>query len=95
MGGLYRDNGKENGNYYLGFEAWTLLLDRIGTEGFLLGVGVLFGRRIIVFGSLYWVPRIWDWVQVLILTTLLFLRAWTLSQNTLKPKPACLEPESV
>ena len=22
MSGLYRDNGKENGNYYLGFRVW-------------------------------------------------------------------------
>ena len=24
MLGLYRDNGKENGNYYLGFRVWGL-----------------------------------------------------------------------
>ena len=25
-GGLYKDNGKENGNYYLGFRVWGLCL---------------------------------------------------------------------
>ena len=43
--------------------------------------GVLFGRSFRVFGSLYWVPRIWDWVQVPILTTLQILRSMDVEQK--------------
>ena len=49
--GFYRDNGKENGSYYLGFRVWGFPKIR----GTFLGVPII---RTIVFGSLYWGPPI-------------------------------------
>ena len=50
--GSYRDNGKENENYYLGFT-------KIG--GTLLGVPIL---RTVVFWGLYWGPPILGHYQI-------------------------------
>ena len=47
--GCYRDNGKENGSYYLGFRVWGFPKIR----GTLLGAPII---RTIVFWRLYWDP---------------------------------------
>ena len=51
--GLYRDNGKENGFYYLGFRVYGLEFPKI--RGTILGVPVI---RTIVYWGLYWGPPI-------------------------------------
>ena len=37
--GLYRDNGRENGNYYLGVRVWDLGLELVGFGFRIRGVG--------------------------------------------------------
>ena len=70
--GLYRDNGKENGNYYLGFGVWDL---RVGVWG--LGFRVWVQGLLVIAGC---VARIYS-VPVVVSCMPNFRNVWPLLEG--------------